>query len=109
MSVHGGVEDLVTVRQAAALADRTPETIRRWVWSGRLPARREDNRLLVARDDVARLVRRAPAQGGGLQPSSLQQWADEVSRRLTDGVPGSSSADLVLADRAEREGARASR
>lgn len=108
MSVSDGVEDWITVRQAAVLAGRTPETIRRWVWSGRLVARREDNRLLLARDDVARLVRPASAEGG-LQPSSLREWADQVNRRLTDGVKGNSSADLVLADRAEREDARAGR
>ncbi len=39
-------EDLLDVRRAAALAGRHPETVRRWVWSGRLAARRQGNRLL---------------------------------------------------------------
>jgi hypothetical protein len=41
--------DMIDVRCAAALVRRHPETVRRWVWSGRLAAQRQGNRLLMAR------------------------------------------------------------
>ncbi|MBA2455015.1 MAG: helix-turn-helix domain-containing protein [Nocardioidaceae bacterium] len=89
---------MVDVREAAALAARTPETIRRWVWSGRLPARRRGRRLIVARDDVLRLVGASRSDGAGV---TLQEWAQEASA----GPAGSSetASDLVFDDRAARD------
>src|ERR1700730_1116261 len=46
--------DLLTIREAAAKVGRTPETVRRWVWSGRLPARKRGNRLVVTDLDLKR-------------------------------------------------------
>jgi len=43
---------LIDVRHAAVLVGRHPETIRRWVWSGRLAAQRRGRRLLVERSEV---------------------------------------------------------
>lgn len=107
MVVIDGVE-MVDVREAAALAHRTPETIRRWVWSGRLAARKRGNRLLLAYDDVVAL-----AGTGGDSPVparlSLSQWWEETRRVLGPGRRGVSAADLVLADRAERSGPDAGR
>ena len=31
-------EKMVTVREAATECGRNPETIRRWIWAGKLPA-----------------------------------------------------------------------
>ena len=53
--------DFVDVRQAAALIGRHPETIRRWVWSGRIAARRRGNRLL-------RRPGGRRGRGGGAEP-----------------------------------------
>jgi hypothetical protein len=94
--------DLLEVRQAAVLAGRTPETVRRWVWSGRLAARKQGNRLLVARGDVLALV-------GSAEPDrpvpTLAEWAESVHRLRPSGVvTGASAADLVLEDRQARQG-----
>jgi excisionase family DNA binding protein len=94
MIVVDGVE-MVDVREAAALAQRTPETIRRWVWSGRLPARRQGNRLLIARDD---LTDTAPPEA----LPTLAEWAHRLPRSPSANRRHRSAADLVLADRAER-------
>lgn len=94
----GTPAELLDVRQAASLAQRTPETIRRWVWSGRLPAQRRGRRLMVARVDVLRLT-----TGPVVEIGDLSQWheraldhARESSGRSS--APGS-AADLVLEDR----------
>jgi excisionase family DNA binding protein len=92
MMVIDGVE-VLDVREAAQVVGRTAETVRRWVWSGRLPARRQGNRLLVARSDLEALVR--PRSGAA--PISLRDWAAQ----LPAGV-GPSAADLVLSDRSDR-------
>jgi len=86
--------DLIDVRSAAAIVHRHPETIRRWVWAGRLSAQRQGNRLLVARAEVEAMA--AP-------PISLAGWADDAHRvRAQTATTGASAADLVIEDRAAR-------
>ena len=90
---------MVGVREAADLVGRTPETVRRWVWSGRLEARRDGNRLLLRRSDVVGL-------GEGQDPAaplSLLEWAKQAKAAQRGARVGTSAADLVLDDRAERE------
>ena len=89
---------MVDVQEAATIAGRDPETIRRWVRSGRLAAQRRANRLLVPRLDVERL---AGVQASGPQ-MSLAAWRDQVAvvRAATAGVSSPTVADLVLDDRA---------
>lgn len=94
-----GVE-VLGVREAAAYANRTPETIRRWVWSGRLTARKNGNRLLVARRDLDELL--TPTDR---KPLTLSAW-----QRLLPSGSAPPAADLVLEDRQRRDsGGRARR
>jgi excisionase family DNA binding protein len=88
---------MLTVRDAADEVGRTPETIRRWVWSGRLPASKSGNRLTVARDDLERAAGRASR-------SDLAAWVDQVAaqRAGEEQAETRSAADLVLADRRRR-------
>ncbi len=92
--------DLIDVRGAAALVRRHPETVRRWIWSGRLAARRQGNRLLVARGDVEAIAARE-----GRPLTSLAAWAEraQAAREKTEaGISGSSAVDLVMEDRMQR-------
>jgi excisionase family DNA binding protein len=88
---------MLTVHDAADEVGRTPETIRRWVWSGRLPASKRGNRLTVAREDLERVA------GRGSRPD-LAAWVDQVTaQRAGEAQPETrSAADLVLADRRRR-------
>lgn len=93
------IEDM-DVQSAAKAAGRTPETIRRWVWSGRLKARKQGNKLMVRRSDVERLA--GPARQ---QQLSLREWAALARTALMSSAgPYSSAADLVLGERAGRLG-----
>jgi excisionase family DNA binding protein len=102
-----GVE-MLDIREAADLVGRTPETVRRWVWSGRLSARRQGNRLLVARADVQRLVDdrgKSPPTSGA---PTLAEWAAEVREHRRWGLLGDTAtlqtaSDLVLDDRLVRD------
>lgn len=91
---------MVDVREAARLAGRTPETVRRWTWTGRLRAVKEGNRLLVSKAEVLHLAgASAPSPGSG--GPTLAEWAETVLDGR-DGERGASAADLVLDDRARR-------
>jgi excisionase family DNA binding protein len=96
----------ITVREAARRAHRSEETVRRWIWSGRLPARKRGNSYRI---DIAHLDRIAvvydqldahPAAPGG----GLGAWLDDLDRwkeglRVTAGA---TAADLVIEDRHAR-------
>lgn len=90
---------MLDVRRAAALVGRHPETVRRWVWSGRLAARRRGNRLFMTRADVEAIAGERGTVIG------LADWADRA-RRARDATgangPGRSAAELVLEDRTYR-------
>ncbi len=45
-------DDLITVRDAARECGRTAETVRRWIWAGKLPAQKLGNQLFVRRADL---------------------------------------------------------
>jgi len=45
-------EELVTVREASKKSGRGMETVRRWIWSGKLPAQKLGNQLFVKRSDL---------------------------------------------------------
>ncbi len=42
-------DELISVRQAAKECGRNPETVRRWIWNGKLTAEKLGNQLFVRR------------------------------------------------------------
>ncbi len=46
---------LLTVREIARRVGRSEETVRRWIWSGKLPARKLGNQLFVEGRELERL------------------------------------------------------
>lgn len=98
MFVVDGVE-MVGVRDAARLVGRTPETIRRWVWSGRLQATKQGNQLFIRRADLPITELGVPSETN----LDLRGWA-EVALSRPSATSGATAADLVLDDRAERAG-----
>ena len=97
MIVIDGVA-MVDVREAAELSRRTPETIRRWVWSGRVHSVKNGNKLFVRREDVA-----AASDVAADEPAlSLREWAKTLPKNR-DAI-GASARDLVLEDRDARAG-----
>ena len=96
MIVIDGVE-MVGVQEAARLVGRTPETVRRWVWSGRVQATKQGNKLLVRRSDLPVTRSEEPAH----PVPDLREWAEGALAR-SSGSPGATAADLIFDDRAER-------
>jgi excisionase family DNA binding protein len=97
----------LTVREAAWRAGRTEETIRRWIWSGRLPAVKRGNSYRI---DVVHLEEVMVELASGVPQhetapnTSLLEWLDEVAewKAGLHTTPGASAADLVIEDRHAR-------
>ncbi|MDP2920118.1 MAG: helix-turn-helix domain-containing protein [Dehalococcoidia bacterium] len=50
-------EDYITVREAAARSGKNPETIRRWIWSGKLSAEKIGNQLFIKKSEFSMVCR----------------------------------------------------
>jgi len=93
------VADELDVLAAASIAGRSAETVRRWVWSGRLRAHKRGNKLLIDRSDLERLLKSSAAR----KSLTLAEWLESLERSaLKSGAKARSAADLVLADRRAR-------
>jgi excisionase family DNA binding protein len=96
----------ITVREAARRTHRSEETIRRWIWSGRLPAHKRGSSYRI---DIAHLDRIAilydPGDADpGASADGLGAWLDDLDR-WKEGLPvtaGTSAAGLVVEDRHAR-------
>lgn len=94
-------------RLPTARAGRSEETIRRWIWSGRLPAVKRGNSYridVVHLQEVMVEVAAGVAQHEATPNISMLEWLDEVAEwkaglKIT---PGASAADLVIEDRHAR-------
>lgn len=89
--------ELVDIRQAAVDSGRSAETVRRWIWSGKLTATKRGNRLLIDRAELERFLQERLEEA----PIGLAAWAaerDAEARRQGPpaGVAQGSAAGLVL-------------
>ena len=50
-------DDLINVREAANQCGRNAETVRRWIWGGKLPAQKIGNQLFINKQDLALFCR----------------------------------------------------
>ena len=96
----------ITVREAAHRVHRSPETIRRWIWSGRLPATKRGNTYYV---DIVHLQGLVVEMGltehqAETDRPSLAEWLAEVDRWKSglDLPIRETASDLVIEDRRAR-------
>src|SRR5215467_6806891 len=103
LAADGSGEGMLDVNEAARVAGRSAETVRRWIWSGKLTARREGRRLMISRDELTALLAGQGRADAGL---TLAEWAAAARQALflSGGLARGSAADLVLADRRSRSG-----
>ena len=74
----------VTVQEAARRVHRSPETIRRWIWSGKLPATKRGNKYYVdvihleeASVEMDTRTGHSPERD---QSRALREWIEDVDR-----------------------------
>jgi excisionase family DNA binding protein len=97
----------LTVREAARRARRSEETIRRWIWTGRLPAvkRGTSYRIDVVHLEEVIVELESDVHMRGAEPNArLLAWLDEVAEWKAGLAtkPGASAADLIIEDRRAR-------
>jgi len=98
----------VSVREAAKIAHRSEETIRRWIWSGRLPAVKRGTSYRVDirhLEEVMVELEPHPAEESakGRQAEWAAWFADvEAWKATLRTIPGATAADLVIEDRRAR-------
>ena len=66
-------DQLIGVKEAAQQCRRNPETVRRWIWSGKLPAEKLGNRYFIEKSALESYCRETAVvayQGGAGQSSS---------------------------------------
>jgi len=59
------IEELVSIREAANESGRNMETVRRWIWSGKLPAQKLGNQLFIRKSDLTAFLKRSGANKHG--------------------------------------------
>ena len=58
------MEELISVREAAKESSRGMETVRRWIWSGKLPAQKLGNQLFIRKSDLETFLKNTNKQKG---------------------------------------------
>jgi excisionase family DNA binding protein len=97
----------LTVREAARRARRSEETIRRWIWTGRLPAvkRGTSYRIdVVHLEQVIVEVESGVPAHGTVPNIAMREWLEEVAqwKAALPTKPGVTASDLVIEDRRAR-------
>lgn len=90
------------MREAARRVHRAEETIRRWIWTGKLPARKLGKGYEVQESDLDAIAAGIPAPR---EPeASLGGWVADVNAwRAGNGIsPRGGAGQLVVEDRAEQ-------
>jgi len=79
----GYVEDVVSVREASKQSGRNMETVRRWIWSGKLPAQKLGNQLFIRRSDLrAFLDRLSVNKRGAWDKLEAIERAEALQKRI---------------------------
>lgn len=92
---------MLTVRDVARRTGRNAETVRRWIWDGKLPARKIGNQLFVDEGDLAHLTgsgesREQRRERRIAEAKKLVAELREDHRKMAErGVVPMSGADLI--------------
>ncbi|MBI2909411.1 MAG: helix-turn-helix domain-containing protein [Chloroflexi bacterium] len=82
-------QELVAVRDAARECGRTTETVRRWIWEGKLPAQKLGNQLFVKRGDLTCMAFKLKGRETASRLAALEEAAavrQRIYRRLGRNV-----------------------
>jgi len=85
-------EQSLSVRDAARISKRSEETVRRWIWSGKLRARKLGNQYFIDPADVGALL--------GQDAGSLEYLREPAA--VYSPAPAKKEADMYRKDDARR-------
>ncbi len=100
----GTNEELISVREAARECGRNPETIRRWIWGGKLAAEKLGNQLFIKRSDLASFCRETAVREyeAEQKPDFLERAIALQKRLKARGVKPINAAEEIRKMREER-------
>ena len=100
----GTKDELISVREAARECGRNMETIRRWIWGGKLPAQKLGNQLFIKRSDFASFCRETAIQKYKAEPKPdfLERAIALRQRMKARGVKPIDAGELIRKMREER-------
>jgi hypothetical protein len=80
-----GMDDLINVKGAAQQCGRNMETVRRWIWGGKLPAQKLGNQLFIRKKDLAIFCR---------ETAVLKYRADPIENEIADIIDNQSGGNM---------------
>jgi excisionase family DNA binding protein len=100
----GTDKELISVREAARICGRNAETIRRWIWDGKLPAEKLGNQLFIKRSALDSYCReKATIQYKAEPKVDFLERAIALRQRMKKrGVKPINAAELIRQMREER-------
>ena len=90
-------DELVSIKAAARQCARNPETIRRWIWSGKLPAEKLGNQLFIRKGDLESYCREAAVleYRPGSKSRAVSSAGDRQGEQMKDMEQGSQGSAAV--------------
>ena len=100
----GTRDEQISVREAAKECGRNMETVRRWIWSGKLPAEKLGNQLFIKRGDLAAFCRETAIRKYEAEPKpDFLERAIALQKRIkARGVKPINAAEEIRKMREER-------
>ena len=78
----------ISVREAAKECGRNMETVRRWIWSGKLPAEKLGNQLFIKREDLASYCRETAIKYDAGDAADVTARLEHLRERIRAGTRG---------------------
>ncbi len=96
--------EIISVREAAKECNRNMETVRRWIWSGKLPAEKLGNQLFIKRTDLASFCRETAVKEYEAKPKEdfLERAIALRNKMKARGVKTIDAAEEIRQMRDER-------
>ncbi len=100
----GTKDEVISVREAARECGRNMETVRRWIWGGKLPAEKLGNQLFIKRSDFTSFCRETAVREYEAKPKpDFLERAIALQERLrARGVKPIDAAEEIRKMREER-------
>lgn len=100
-------EKLMSVREAAEECGRNAETVRRWIWAGKLPAEKLGNQLFIKSSDFNNFCRETVTMrydaGSRLKiTEQLKDLRERIRNRIGGDFTEEEVTDLIQHQRQER-------
>ena len=99
----GTKDELISVREAARECGRNMETVRRWIWGGKLPAQKLGNQLFIKRSDFTSFCRETATRKYQAEPKpDFPERAIALQKRMrARGVKPTDAGELIRQMRQE--------